>query len=281
MRGPELSEYEAVQRRIAEREAQYAKELEGGRMPFYQQAEADARQMGIGKATEEGRAMVAEKEAELPKEERRGKWLAAAEAFFGMAEAGGESGSTFWGAAGKGGSKGVAAYNKLLNDLDAKEERLDAQKLQLAQMEEAQKLGYMQAGDARYSRKEAQVEAAQAQKDAVLLKVADVRNEFALRKMQVEAQVAIAEIQAGNDSKAKKVLNEFTEYYNAAVRAGDKDAQTYFAGHIETLTKALSGSFLAAQYKLENGPLAGMVPGGAAAPADGGGVEFIGSRPDR
>ena len=165
---------------------------------------------GIGDANKADIARYEQELGGLPEDKKRDKWLSAAEGFFKMAEAGGESGSTFWGAAGAGGSAGLAAYNKSLDKLEAKEERLRDKMSEVNRYDEQLRMGDIREGTAEYRRLGTERNAAMRDVAKLEAERGKLAAEISLHEMNAKVQIAVSRIQqAGRGQEAERLRNAY------------------------------------------------------------------------
>jgi len=111
----------------------------------------DAEQ-GIGKADEEELARLGKQREEEKSEKKRDTWLSAAEGFFKMAQAAGEPGATFLGAAAEGATAGLSSYKQVLKDYKQSEKELRAAEYAAKKAGEALRLNQTERGQNQYDK---------------------------------------------------------------------------------------------------------------------------------
>ena len=228
----------------------------------------------IGNANDTAMAQYQEKIDKLPEEGKRDKWLSAAEGFFKMAEAGGESGSTFFGAAGAGGAAGLGAYNKSLTRLEAKQERLQDKMIEAQRYDEQLRMGDIREGTAEYRRIEDK-------RDTVLRDVAKIQAEeaklgaeVAMHQMSIQASIAVAKIsQAGRGGQQ---LDRLTSAFIQAESEGNVEAAAKILGMLNKIQGTLPAVQAANIRADASTSWLDSLKGGEQ--GEVGGIEFLGSR---
>ncbi len=200
--GADMSGFNNAATTYADLETRKRARADRGRGAYYDELSEDAKNAGLMSLYPEERERIKAKMAALEGEQRKGKWLSAADGFFKMAEAAGQDGATFMGAAGAGGAKGTESYRALLDKIEARRDKLDDADFNMRSAENQQRTGLFNSANQERTADEAAADAAMGKRADIGMEASKLNTQVAMANAQNETATAVAEFSAGNRDRA-------------------------------------------------------------------------------